>query len=108
MRKSEVSLTRPRLTKHDRYVQELQERIRGDYSAIFTQVPLSNEKRSLGEIDLLAFNKRGYIDLYEVKCSRRIVKARKQLRRIKRLLRTKYANTYLYCGSSREIEAVIV
>jgi hypothetical protein len=38
------------------------------------------------------------IDIYEVKCSHRIIKAKKQLQRIRRFIKT--TNAYFYCGSS--------
>lgn len=96
------------LTKHDRYLNELCDQIRDSYASIFTQVPISNNKRDLGEIDVLAFRKGGAVDLYEVKCSRRIVKARKQLKRIKRLLHASKVNAYFYCGSSGVLESVML
>ena len=60
---------------------------------------IPGKKRSLGEIDLVA--KKGHnIDLYEVKCSHRILKAKKQLKRMKRLMNLDKSRAYFYCGSS--------
>jgi len=40
------------------------------------------------------------VDLYEVKCSHRIVKAKKQLERMKRLMNLSKSRSFFYCGSS--------
>ena len=62
-------------------------------------IDLKNVEVSLGEIDLVA--KKGHnIDLYEVKCSYRILKAKKQLKRMKRLMNLDKSRAYFYCGSS--------
>ena len=67
-----------RLNKHDQYVEELCSRIKEDYDSISKNIVLKKKKRSLGEIDILA-KKGNSIDLYEVKCSYRITKAKKQV-----------------------------
>ncbi|MFH1182610.1 MAG: hypothetical protein V1702_06655 [Candidatus Woesearchaeota archaeon] len=87
-----------KLSKHDAYVQELCDRIKPDYDSLSLNVPIRSCKRQFGEIDVVA-KKDGKIDVYEVKCSHRIVKARKQLSRIKRFVRSA-KNAYFYCGSS--------
>ena len=89
-----------KLSKHDRYVLELSNKIRDSYDSISVNVPIKHSKRSLGEIDIIA-KKGNRFDLYEVKCSYRIFKARKQLNRIKRYLNLKNARSYFYCGSSK-------
>jgi Holliday junction resolvase-like predicted endonuclease len=91
-----------KLSKHDRYVLELKQKLKGRYDIISTNVRIFSKKRSLGEIDLIG-KKGKCIDLYEVKCSHRIVKAKKQLNRAKRLLKLGDANGYFYCGSSGTI-----
>ena len=94
-----------RLSKHDRYVLELRDKIRHRYDSISVNVKVASKKRSLGEIDLVA-RKGRKIDLYEVKCSHRIVKARKQLTRMKRLMNLSQSGAYFYCGSSGMLVSV--
>ena len=94
-----------RISKHDRYVLELRDKVNHKYDLISTNVKIPGRKRSLGEIDLIG--KRGEaIDLYEVKCSHRIVKARKQLNRMKRLMNLNKSRAYFYCGSSESLVSV--
>lgn len=75
-------------------------KIKPEYDSIDLHVSIKTKKRSLGEIDVLAY--RGEkVDLYEVKCSHRIVKARKQLHRLSKFIsNSKLGNYYFYCGSS--------
>ena len=87
-----------KLSKHDAYVQELCDRIKPDYDSLSLNVPIRSCKRHFGEIDVVA-RKGNDIDVYEVKCSHRLVKAKKQLTRIKRFVRSA-KNAYFYCGSS--------
>jgi len=93
--------------KHDVYLQGLCEKVKCDYDSLSTNVRLFSKKgRVLAEIDLLAVREDS-CDVYEVKCSYRIVKARKQLRRIKRLM-PQVTNLYFFCGESgllKEVEA---
>jgi hypothetical protein len=57
-----------------------------DYDVIFTRVPLySGRKRRISEIDILAL-KDGYYDIYKVKCGPRAVKAKKQLRKLRKVM----------------------
>ena len=94
-----------KLTKHDRYVLELKDKIKHKYDFVSVNVKVAGKKRSLGEIDLLA--KRGNkVDLYEVKCSHRILKAKKQLQRMKRLMNLDKSKSYFYCGSSGALVGV--
>ena len=94
-----------KLSKHDRYVLELSNKIKHNYDSISVNVPVRHSKRSLGEIDIMA-KKGNRLDLYEVKCSYRIFKARKQLNRIKRHLNINNARSYFYCGSSKALVMV--
>jgi|TARA_B100001971_G_C17990665_1_gene432141 hypothetical protein len=94
-----------KLTKHDRYVLELKNKIKHKYDFISTNVKILGKKRSLGEIDLVA-KKGNKIDLYEVKCSHRILKAKKQLQRMKRLMNLDKSRGYFYCGSSGALTSV--
>jgi hypothetical protein len=87
-----------KLNKHDNYVLELCSKIEHDYDSLSLHVPIRSCKRHFGEIDVLA-RKGSDIDVYEVKCSHRVVKARKQLSRIMRFIRSA-KNAYFYCGSS--------
>ena len=71
-------------------------------------VPLySKKQRLVGEIDLLAV-KGDYCDIYEVKCSYRIFKARKQLERFRKVMsqETEVRNLYFFCGESGVIEPI--
>lgn len=89
-----------KLTKHDRYVAELCEKIKDDYDSLSVNVPFREKKRLLGEVDIIA-RKGDKVDIYEVKCSHRIIKARKQLKRIRRYLTNlQIDKSYFYCGSS--------
>ena len=89
-----------KLTKHDRYVVELCDRIRGSYDSVSMNVPVRAKKRLLGEADIIA-RKGNSVDIYEVKCSYRITKAKKQLKRLGKYLKaSKVRKYYFYCGSS--------
>ena len=94
-----------KLSKHDRYVLELSSKIRDNYDSISLNVPVKHYKRSLGEIDIIA-RKGNRFDLYEVKCSYRILKAKKQLKRIRNILNLKNARSYFYCGNSKLLVTV--
>ena len=94
-----------KLSKHDRYVLELSNKIKHNYDSLSLKVPLKRSKRSIGEIDIIA-KKGSRLDLYEVKCSYRILKAIKQLSRIKRHLNLDNARSYFYCGSSKLLVTV--
>jgi len=94
-----------KLSKHDRYVLELSDKIKHKYDSVSVNVPIRHLKRSLGEIDIIA-KKGNRLDLYEVKCSYRILKARKQLRRMKKYLKLPNARSYFYCGSSKMLVTV--
>jgi len=89
-----------KLSKHDKYVLELSNKIKDNYDSISMNVPVKQSKRSLGEIDIIA-KKGSRLDLYEVKCSYRILKAKKQLARIKKYLKLDNAGSYFYCGNSK-------
>ena len=73
-----------------------------NYDRILKHIQLSSKKSDLGEIDLLCI-KDGKIDVFEVKCSYRIVKARKQLKRIRRLVDFPDMRAFFYCGSSDQV-----
>jgi hypothetical protein len=77
---------------------ELKDRISHRYDSISTHVPFSISKKSKGEVDIFAVKGKS-IDLYEVKCSHRITKAKKQLKRARKHIGHS-GNSYFYCGSS--------
>ncbi len=96
-----------KLIKHDRYVKELISLIAHNYDTISTHIYLSHKKRIVGEIDLIA-EKDGIIDVFEVKCSYRIYKARQQLRKVKKYLGRPVNNYYFYCGSAHLLHLVSI
>ncbi len=86
------------LSKHDQYVSDLCERIKEYYDDVIPNYKIAGAKRCFGEVDILA--KRGeQVDLYEVKCSHRPIKARKQLTRLRRYFGAK-GDSFFYCGTS--------
>ncbi len=91
------------IIKHDQYVVELKRKLEPDYDFILTHVPFYKRERRkqklAGEIDLLA-RKGDWYDIYEVKCSARVTKARKQLKRIKKMSVFDIRETFFYCGNS--------
>ncbi len=91
------------MTKHDHYLHKLKESLEQEYEAILTHVPIyqpfRRKQRLIGEIDILPRRGDKY-DAYEVKCSPRYVKARKQLRRIRKVSHFNITRTFFYCGSS--------
>ena len=102
------------LTKHDKYVQKLYEQIKNSYDTIDKHVSVDNTKRRMAEVDIIA--KRGnVVDVYEVKCSYRIVKAKKQLKRIRqilnlerKILNAEKMNLFFFCGASSRLEEVVI
>ena len=100
-----VEVTRVPLTKHDRYVSELCKKISSRYDSLSTNVKIRNSKRSIAEIDVLARKGKRY-HTYEVKCSHRITKAKKQLKRIRRIIGFDNTHAYFYCGSSKSLMLV--
>lgn len=100
----------PSLLKHDEYVEELYERLKGRYQNVYRGLPLHSVRgRLVGEIDLVAVNP-GMVDIFEVKCSFRPTKARKQLEKIRRLVGGEFngeVNTWFYCGEASQLVKVI-
>ncbi|MBI5390574.1 hypothetical protein HZB02_03735 [Candidatus Woesearchaeota archaeon] len=88
--------------KHDRYVHELKQQLIPFYDSIDLNVPVYRKKRVVGEIDLIA-RKGKWTDLYEVKCSWRLTKAKKQLARIRKHLHILDGNVFFYCGLSKQL-----
>ena len=87
------------LSKHDRYLRELSAKIKHKYDFLICNVPIKKSKRKIGEIDIIG-RKGDKFDIYEVKCSYRIIKAKKQLSRIKNILDIEGGNSFFYCGSA--------
>ena len=98
------------LNKHDRLVDSLHRFIRSQYDSTHTHLLIfSKKKRVKAEVDLIGI--RGdKVDIFEVKCSYRISKARRQLKKIKKefSLSQKYnrIRTFFYCGASRELKII--
>jgi predicted RecB family endonuclease len=92
--------------KHDQYLEDLCQSIKDDYDEIWTNVPLfSPRKRKVAEIDILAVKDNKYY-VYEVKCSYRIAKAKRQLRKIKKLL-PNIREMFFFCGEWNVLERVV-
>jgi len=87
--------------KHDRYVQELYKKVQDRYDYLILDYEIGGSKRLLGQVDLAGIRK-DKTDLFEVKCSYRIHKARKQLKRAQKIMRVQ-GNLFFYCGSSGQI-----
>ena len=82
-----------KLSKHDRYVEELCTKIKDKYDSVSKHVAVKAKKRMLAEVDVLA-KKGNDVDIYEVKCSPRVVKAKRQLKKIKNPNRSKLRGIY--------------
>jgi len=82
-----------RLSKHDRYVENLRRKIESRYDRVITNHKIYGNKRVIAEADLIGF-KGKKADIYEVKCSFRPTKAKAQLRKLKRII-----STYAEVGS---------
>lgn len=97
--------------KHDIYVDDLCNKIKPKYDYISKNIILyskkkSRKKRVIAEIDVLAI-KDDRCDVYEVKCSPRVAKAKKQLKKIKKLM-PEVDNVFLFCGSSGLLTELLV
>ena len=95
-----------KIQKHDRYLQRLKDELRDKYDFLYTNIKLTTKKRTKSEIDLMGI-RGSHVDIYEVKCSFRITKARHQLKKIRRMLNLADMSTYFYCGSTRQIQLVL-
>ena len=93
-----------KLTKHDHYTDILSKRVGNDYDIVLKGVPIySKRNRLVGEIDLLGV-KGDYCDIYEVKCSHRITKAKLQLRKLRKLVSgRRVRRTYFFCGEAGKL-----
>jgi hypothetical protein len=95
--------------KHDRYLEDLCDKIKPDYDQLFTNISLYSDprkQRKIAEIDIIAMNEDSSCDIYEVKCSYRITKAKKQLQKIRRLM-PQAKKLFFFCGQSGALESII-
>jgi len=79
--------------------------IKDQYDRVLKHVQIGNKKRDVGEIDLLCL-KGNHVDLYEVKCSFRITKARKQLTKLRKFFDYDNTNMFFYCGMAQKLVAI--
>jgi hypothetical protein len=83
-------------------LEDLSAHLKSEYDFLLKNVPLySKRKRRVAEIDILAFKDNAY-DIFEVKCSYRITKARHQLNKIRKIISStsKVRNIFFFCGES--------
>jgi hypothetical protein len=93
------------ILKHDQYVQELFEKLKDNYDVIYRSLPLFSERnRLIGEIDMVGVSSYG-VDIFEVKCSFRPVKAKKQLLKIRKIFgqNDKDVNAFFYHGAGEQL-----
>ena len=83
-------------------MQKLVRQIRSDYDSISTHLKLEKKKRLIAEIDVVA-RKGDELHFFEVKCSHRIVKARKQLKKVKKIFSSYETTCYFYCGAGDKL-----
>jgi len=70
---------------------------------VYRSLPLFSERdRLIGEIDMVGVSENGSVDVFEVKCSFRPVKARKQLLKIKKIFGGE-VNTFFYHGAGEQL-----
>jgi len=97
------------ILKHDEYVQQLYAQLKDNYTTVYRNIPLfSRRKRLIAEIDIIAVREDS-VDVFEVKCSHRPVKAKRQLRKIRKLLGAetdRQVNTWFYCGEGAQLYKV--
>ncbi len=92
-----------KINKHDRYLDKLSRQLEQNYDLVLKNIPLYSEKnRLVGEIDILAL-KDDIWDIYEVKCSNRMIKARHQLKRIRKQLFPRVRYSFFFCGESDKL-----
>ena len=95
-----------KILKHDNFAAELIEQVKDNYQKVDQNLSFfSHRKRLIAEVDVMGHTKDS-IDVYEVKCGYRITKARKQLYKLKKILRQFYnkrINLFFYHGGSGEL-----
>lgn len=93
------------ILKHDQYVEQLYAKLKDHYDVIYRSLPLFSERdRLIGEIDMVGVSPNG-VDVFEVKCSFRPVKARKQLLKIKKIFGNvdKDVSVFFYHGAGEQL-----
>jgi hypothetical protein len=68
----------------------------------------SAKNRLVGEVDLVGVHANG-IDIFEIKCSYRVVKAKQQLEKIRKLFgadNDASVGYYFYCGAASQLEKI--
>ena len=81
--------------------------LRPHYDTVLMHVPIyrhkRNRKRQVAEIDIVAI-KGDKVDLFEVKCSPRIAKAKRQIKKWRKYWTAHTIdNTYVYCGDANKL-----
>ena len=74
---------------------------------MLVHVPIFRQRRQrklqVAEIDIVAI-KGQTVDLYEVKCSPRIAKAKRQIKKWRKYWQSHdIGNTYVYCGDAKKL-----
>ena len=77
-----------------------------DYDDISTHLKLERKGRLIGEVDVLA-RKGNEIHLFEVKCSHRPIKARKQLGRVRKNFSEYPTKCFFYCGTGKSLTELV-
>jgi hypothetical protein len=93
-----------RVTKHDRYVNDLRRRIESRYDEVLVNHKIYGKKRIIAEADLVGV-KGNRADIYEVKCSFRPTKAKAQLRKLKRIFSHSYSvgSLFFYPANTQQL-----
>jgi hypothetical protein len=99
-----------KLSKHDTGVLYLTRMVEDEYDHVIRNLRIySKRSRMVAEADLIGF-KDGYADIYEVKCSYRPTKARRQLKKLKKALssKIKVRHTYFFPMNVDQIIAMSI
>ena len=93
-----------KLTKHDRYVEDLKARVEGRYDEVLTNHKIYSRKRIVAEADLVGL-RGNCADIYEVKCSFRPTKAKAQLRKLARVFSRSYSvgSLFFYPANTEQL-----
>lgn len=85
---------------------ELVSQLKPDYDDISTHCKLENHGRLVGEVDILA-RKGDEVHLFEVKCSYRIIKAKRQLSKMRKSFTQYHTKCFFYCGGGKTLIEVM-
>jgi len=91
------------LAKYDQFVQNLVEQIKPQYDSLSTNFIIVNKKHKAAEIGILARKASAY-DIYEVKCSYKISKEKRQAQKISKYCCYKLNKACFCCGSSKVLQ----